>query len=59
MKCHVIGRPVSVRVSDVMDRTDSHRNLSDRIDDRQVDDSPVRQRGNEIVEVKEVLGSFS
>ena len=49
MKGHVVWCPVSVYVSDVMDCTDGHRNLADRIDNGQVDDGPVRGRGNEIV----------
>lgn len=49
MKGHVVWCPVSVFVSDVMDCTDGHRNLADCIDNGQVDDSPVRGRGKEIV----------
>lgn len=45
MKGHVVWYPVSVGVSDVMDCTDSHRNLAEGVDDGQVDDSPVRAKG--------------
>lgn len=41
MNRHVVWCPVSVRVSNVMDCTDSHRNLADGVDDGQVDDSPA------------------
>lgn len=43
MKGHVVWGPVSVRVSDVMDCTDSHRNLADCVDNGQVDDSPEEE----------------
>lgn len=43
MKGHVVWCPVSVRVSDVMDCTDSHCNLADRVDNGQVDDSPEEE----------------
>lgn len=41
MKGHVVWFPISVRVSDVMDSAHSQSNLTDSIDDGQVDDSPV------------------
>lgn len=43
MQGHVIWRPVSVRVADVMDRADCHRDLTDRIDNGQVDDGPEEE----------------
>lgn len=59
MKGHVLWCPVFVRVSDVMDCTDSHRNLPNCIDNGQVDDSPVRGKGKEIAVVKDKLRSFT
>lgn len=40
MKGHVVWCPISVWVGNVMNCTDSHRNLSNCIDNGQVDDSP-------------------
>lgn len=52
MKGHVVWSPVSVCVCDVMDCTDSHRNLAKRVDNGQVDDSPVRWKEEELPGVK-------
>lgn len=43
MKGHVVWGAVFVRIGDVMDCTDSHRYLADRIDNRQVDDCPEEE----------------
>ncbi|TNN43609.1 hypothetical protein EYF80_046192 [Liparis tanakae] len=42
MKGHVVRSPVLVGVSDVMDGTDSHRHLADRIDNGQTEEKQVR-----------------
>lgn len=43
MKGHVVWGAVFVCVGDVMDCTDSHRYLADRVDNRQVDDCPEEE----------------
>lgn len=48
MKGHVVWYPVSVCVSDVMDSTDCHCNLTNCIDNGQVDDCPARERRKEM-----------
>lgn len=44
MKGHVVWRPISVWISDIMDRTDRQRHLANGIDDGQIDDSPGKQK---------------
>lgn len=48
MEGHIVWSPISVCVSDVLDRTDSHRDLTKRIDDGQVNDSPLEERNRQI-----------
>lgn len=59
MEGHVIWRPVFVRVGDVMDRADGHRDLADRVDNGQVDDGPEAKGQRQwLKKVVYCIGSF-
>lgn len=56
---HVVGDAVLVCVRDVMDGADRHDDLSQRINDGQVNNSPVqRKRGRRERRVKQVYSRF-
>lgn len=57
MEDHAVWCSVFVRVGDVMDSTDGHHNLTQRVDNGQVDDGPAGRRGQEAIAV--VFGPIS